>query len=62
MEDILADSSDIMKEIVSAAVNKAIDLFTWLKTNHREADIIQAIDDPDYLAKLFDEFEQFKRK
>ena len=51
-----------MKEIVSAAVNKAIDLFTWLKANNREADIIQAIDDPNHLAKLFDEFEQFKRK
>ena len=60
--NILADSSDIMKEIVSAAVNKAIDLFTWLKANNREADIIQAINDPDHLAKLFDEFEQFKRK
>ena len=144
MDNILADSSDIMKEIVSAAVNKAIDecieegilqsffkdyreevtkvaileysaekhlqyekedsynsgydsgygtgydsgygtgydsgynigqdkghsngikdttdLFSWLKANNREADIIQAIDDPDHLAKLFDEFEQFKRK
>ena len=62
MDNIPAESSDIMKEIVSDAVNKATDLFSWLKANNREADIIQAIDDPDHLAKLFDAFEQFKRK
>ena len=51
-----------MKEIVSDAVSNSTDLFSWLKANNREADIIQAIDDPDHLAKFFDELEQFKRK
>ena len=62
MDNILADKIDIMKEIVSDAVSNSTELFSWLKANNREADIIQAIDDPDHLAKLFDEFEQFKRK
>lgn len=104
--NLMADNRDIMKEIVSVAVNKAIDdcidedvlrnffieyreevstvaileysaerhlqyekedsynsgikdttdLFSWLKSNHREADILKAIDDPDFLARLFEEF------
>lgn len=115
---ILADSSDIMKEIVSVAVSKAIDecieegvlrdffmeyreevqtvaileysaerhlqyekedsynsgydsghsggikdttaLFSWLKKNNRESDILRAIDDPEFLSKLFEEFSKLK--
>lgn len=115
---ILADSSDIMKEIVTIAVSKAIDecieegvlrdffmeykeevrtvaileysaerhlqyekedsynsgydsghsggikdttaLFSWLKKNNRESDILRAIDDPVFLSKLFEEFSIIK--
>ena len=46
----------------SNGIKDTTDLFSWLKANNREADIIQAIDDPNHLAKLFDDFEQFKRK
>ena len=46
----------------SNGIKDTTDLFSWLKAINREADIIQAIDDPDHLAKLFDEFEQFTRK
>ncbi len=126
--NLLADSSDIMKEIVSSAVNKSIDecivedvlsnffteyreevskvaileysaekhlqyekedsynsgydtgygtghksghssgikdttdLFSWLKRSNRESDILKAIDDPEYLAKLFDEFSEARTR
>ena len=35
--------------------------FSWLKKNNRESDILKAIDDPQYLAKLFDDFSETKK-
>jgi hypothetical protein len=37
-------------------------LFSWLKANGRQDDILKAIDDPDYLAELFKEYEDYKKK
>lgn len=36
------------------------DLYSWLKSNGRENDVLKAIDDQDYLAKLFNEYKYFK--
>ena len=36
-------------------IEKATALFAWLKMNNRQDDILQAIDNPDYLKELFEE-------
>ncbi len=46
----------------SAGIKDTTDLFSWLKNNNREADILRAIDDPDFLAKLFEEFAKNQNK
>lgn len=38
------------------------DLYSWLKSNGRESDVLKAIDDQDYLTKLFNEYKYFKEK
>ncbi len=35
-------------------------LFSWLKANNRQDDIIRAIDDPEYLEELFEEYSREK--
>ena len=40
----------------TSGIKDTTDLFSWLKKNNRESDILKAIDDPDYLEKLFDAF------
>ena len=45
----------------SSGVKDTTDLFSWLKKNNRESDILKAIDDPQYLAKLFDDFSKTKK-
>ena len=45
----------------SGGVKDTNALYAWLKSQGREADILKAIDDPDYLAKLFEEYEEWKR-
>ncbi len=37
-------------------IKKATALFAWLKMNNRQDDILQAVDNPDYLNKLFEEY------
>ena len=44
----------------SSGVKDTTDLFSWLKNSNRESDILKAIDDPQYLAKLFDDFSKIK--
>ncbi len=36
-------------------------LFSWLRSNDRQNDIFLAIDNPDYLSQLFDEYEIWKQ-
>ena len=45
----------------SGGVKDTTDLFSWLKSQNRQADILIAIDDPDYLSKLFEDHEEWKR-
>ena len=45
----------------SGGVKDTNALYAWLKSQGRQADILKAIDDPDYLAKLFEEYEEWKR-
>ena len=45
---------------VSTGVKNTTDLFSWIKKNGRESDILNAIDDPEFLNKLFDEFSESK--
>ena len=44
----------------SSGIKDTTDLFSWLKNNNRESDILKAIDDPDYLSKLFKDFSKVK--
>jgi hypothetical protein len=44
----------------SSGIKDTTALFSWLKENNRESDILRAIDDQDYLAKLFVEFSNSK--
>ncbi len=36
-------------------------LISWLKSNNRQNDIFQAIDNPDLLSQLFEEYQDWKR-
>ena len=36
-------------------------LYSWLRSNNRQNDIFLAIDNPDYLSQLFDEYEIWKK-
>ncbi len=40
----------------NSGVKDTTDLFSWLKQKNRESDILRAVDDPEFLEKLFDEF------
>ncbi len=40
----------------NSGVKDTTDLFSWLKQSNRESDILRAVDDPEFLEKLFDEF------
>ena len=40
----------------SAGIKDTTELFSWLKKQGREADILKAVDDPEFLTKLFEEF------
>ncbi len=42
-------------------IKNTTDLFSWLKSNDRQTDVLRAIDDPDYLAQLFTEYEEWKK-
>ena len=42
----------------SAGIKDTTELFSWLEKQGREADIHKAIHNPDFLAKLFEEFSQ----
>ena len=44
----------------NSGVKNTTDLFSWLKKNHRESDILRAIDDPEFLNKLFEEYSKNK--
>ncbi len=44
----------------SSGIKDTTDLFSWLKNNNRESDILKALDDPDFLANLFDEYSKVK--
>lgn len=46
----------------ASGIQDTTDLFSWLKTNGRQDDILKAIDDPDYLAILFQEYEDYKNE
>ena len=46
---------------LTGGIKSTNDLYSWLKSQGRQADILKAIDDPDYLAKLFEEYEEWKR-
>ena len=37
-------------------------LYSWLRTNNRQSDIFLALDNPDYLSQLFDEYESWKKQ
>ena len=37
-------------------------LFSWLRSNNRQSDIFLALDNPDYLSQLFDEYESWKKR
>ncbi len=36
-------------------------LFSWLRSNDRQSDIFLALDNPDYLSQLFEEYESWKK-
>ena len=36
-------------------------LYSWLRSNGRQSDIFLALDNPDYLSQLFDEYEIWKK-
>lgn len=38
------------------------ELYSWLNSNGRQTDVLKAIDDPDYLAQLFTEYEKWKKQ
>ena len=40
----------------NSGVKDTTDLFSWLKQSNCESDILRAVDDPEFLEKLFDEF------
>lgn len=42
-------------------IKNTTDLFSWLKTNGRQDDVLKAIDDPDFLSKLFEEYAEWKK-
>ncbi len=44
----------------SSGIKDTTDLFSWLKDNNRESDILRAIDDADFLEKLFYEYSKVK--
>ena len=37
-------------------------LYSWLRSNNRQSDIFLALDNPDYLSQLFDEYESWKEQ
>ncbi len=41
-------------------IKSTTSLFSWLKANNRQDDIIRAIDDPEYLQELFEEYSSEK--
>lgn len=45
----------------SSGIKDTTALFSWLKKNNREPDILRAIDNQDYLAALFHEFSKIKQ-
>ena len=51
----MADNKDIMKTLIAKAIEKIIDECI-------QEDILKAIDDPDYLAKLFKEYKDYKKE
>ena len=42
-------------------IKNTTDLFSWLKSNGREADVLLAVDDSNYLSQLFTEYEEWKK-
>jgi hypothetical protein len=52
----------VKDESFDNGVQETTALFSWLKANGRQDDILKAIDDPDYLAKLFKEYEDYKKE
>ena len=45
----------------SAGIKDTTELFSWLKRQGREADILKAVDDPEFLTKLFEEFSNARK-
>lgn len=54
--------NQIRRESINDGIKNTTALFSWLKSNGREADVLRAIDDPDYLSRLFTEYEEWKKK
>jgi hypothetical protein len=44
----------------TSGIQDTTDLFVWLDSNNRKDDIMKAIRDKDFLAKLFEEYEELK--
>lgn len=42
-------------------VKATTELFSWLKKQHRQNDILKAVDDPAFLSKLFTEYDEWKK-
>ena len=42
-------------------IKNTTDLFSWLKSNGREADVLLAVDNSNYLSQLFTEYEEWKK-
>ncbi len=46
----------VKEEGIQQGIRNTTTLFSWLKMNNRQDDILQAVDNPDYLNKLFEEY------
>ncbi len=51
----------IQDESYNNGIQDTTELFSWLKSNDRQDDILKAIDDSDFLSKLFGEYEDYKK-
>ena len=47
---------------VSTGRKDTTDLFSWLKKNGRQAEILQAVDDPELLDRLFEEYSRVNKR
>ena len=46
---------------IDTGVQNTTDLFSWLKSQARQDDVMKAIDDPVFLSELFAEYEEWKK-